>query len=135
VVAVDGRHRRCLLALLGFRWLFAHLPRRGAGPLKLPGSDQGGRLVADGGSVASAAADELEATPGVRSARGTVLRERGQVVARLNATIEPEADLAVVARSADRPSAHLRHVLGREDLNFRVQLRVAARNRPGPRVR
>jgi hypothetical protein len=62
-------------------------------------------------------------------------RERGQVVARLTATIEREADLALIARAADQVSADLAAVLERGDLHCRVQVNVAARHRSLPRVR
>lgn len=123
-----------LLIIVGLRWLLSHLPRRGTGPLKLAGSGRRGRLVADGGSAASMAAEVFARTPGVRSSRGTLLRERGQYIARLNATIEPEADLVQIAGSADQVSAQLAHVLGRDDLHCLVQLRLAKRARPRSRV-
>jgi hypothetical protein len=123
-----------ILVVLGLRWLFSHLPRRGIGPLKLAGTGRSGRLEADAGSAVSAAAHVFETTAGVLSAHGTMLRERGQILARLNATIEPHADLTQITEAADRISAELRHVLGRDDLSCRVQLRVAARNKPAPRV-
>ena len=123
------------LVLLGLRWLFEHAPRRGTGPIRLPGSGRQGRLLADGGPVAAAAAQVLGEAMGVRSTRGRVLRERGRVVVRMDATVEPEADLDDVARAADEVSAQLRHVLGRDDLDCRIQLHVARGNRPLPRVR
>lgn len=123
-----------ILTLLGLRWLFAHVPRRGIGPVRLKGTDRSGRLTAEAGPAASAAAEALEAEPGVRSASGAVLRDRGQVVARITATIDPAADLTSVAAAADRISAQLRDMLGRDDLRCRVQLRLSHRDRPMPRV-
>lgn len=123
-----------VLTLLALRWLLSHLPRRGTGPLKLAGTGRSGRLVADGNSVAEAAAEALAATPGVRSAHGRVLRERGQIVAQLSAVIDTDADLSAIAESADEVSAHLRHVLGRDDLRCQIQLRLPRRNQPRTRV-
>jgi hypothetical protein len=123
-----------VLVLLGLRWLLSHLPRRGIGPVKLTGTGRGGRLEADAGSAATAAAQVFEATPGVRSAHGTMMHERGHILARLNVTIEPHADLTQISEAADRISAQLRHVLGRDDLTCRIQLRVGGRNKPAPRV-
>lgn len=130
VIGIAG----AVLVLLALRWLLAHLPRRGTGPVKLSGTGRTGRLVADGSSVAEAAAQALQATPGVRSARGRVLTERGQVVARLDATIDADADLTLIAAGADEVSSQLRHVLGRDDLRCQVQLRLARRNQPRNRV-
>ena len=70
----------------------------------------------------------------VRSVRGTINRDRGQLVARLTATIEPQADLATVGAAADAVSADLKKVLAREDLRCQVNLRVAHRGRRLSRV-
>ena len=124
-----------VLALLGLRWILAHLGRPTVSRLHLSGSGAGGRLGVHAGQVAGAAADALEDTIGVRSARGTVVRDRGQLVARLTATIEPDADLGVVARQADLVSAQLREVLDRDDVRCSVEIRVAARSRGIARAR
>jgi hypothetical protein len=124
-----------VLILLGLRWLLAHVPARGTGPIRLDGSGRQGRLLADGRPIADTAAQVLAETPGVRSARGRVLRERGRVVARLDAAVEPDADLSEIAVAADEVSAQLRNMLGRPDLDCRVQLHTTRRGRPMPRVR
>ena len=124
-----------VLALLGLRWLAGHLPNSGVGELTLPGSGSQGKLRAAAAPVAKAAAEVLEATPGVRSATGRVLRERGQLVARLRATIEAEADLQAITSAADQVAADLAQVLERDDLHLQVQLKVATRSRSLPRVR
>jgi len=123
-----------VLLVVGLRWLLAHLPTRRVSDLTLPGSRSDGKLRAAAGPVAKAAADVLAATPGVRSAGGRVLHERGQLVARLDATVEAEADLAVIADAADSVAAQVARVLERDDLHCQVQLKVAARSRPMPRV-
>ena len=123
-----------LAILLGLRWLLAHLPDRGVSHLSLTGSGSDGRLIVDAGTVAAAAAQALERAPGVRSSRGNIRRDRGQLVAVLRATIEREADLQVIAAAADQASAHLQQALQRDDLHCRVQLRTAARDRSLPRV-
>ncbi|MEO3938952.1 hypothetical protein V3N99_19690 [Dermatophilaceae bacterium Soc4.6] len=123
-----------LLILLGLRWLFAHLPSRGVSQLKLPGSTSQGTLTAEVRPVAKAAAESLEQTPGIRSARGSIQEGRGQLVARINATVEQQADLAVVAAAADRVSAQLGQVLQRNDLVCQVNLTVARRDHALARV-
>jgi hypothetical protein len=120
--------------LVGLRWLVAHVPTRRSGPLRLPGTSRAGRLTADGGSAADAAAEAFASTPGVASARGTLIDDRGQLVARLVATIDSDADLPAVAQAADEVSAQLQNVLGRKDLRCRVDLRLARRERPRARV-
>ena len=122
------------LVLLGLRWLAAHLPGRGISQLTLPGSTPAGRLLAQVRPVANAAAEALEHTPGVRSASATIREERGQLIARLNATIEQQADLHAVAAAADHVSANLASVLQRDDMHCQVNLAVAHRNRSQSRV-
>lgn len=123
-----------VLVLLGLRWMLAHLPDRGVGALKLTGSNAQGMLRAVAAPVARAAAEVLAGTPGVRSTSGEILRDRGQLVARLHATIEEGADLHRVAAAADKVAAELGAVLGRDDLACQVQLKVAPRSRSMPRV-
>lgn len=123
-----------VLVLVGLRWLTAHLPNSRVSELTLPGSSTQGKLRAAATPLAKAAADVLEGTPGVRSASGRVLRERGQLVVRLGATIEAEADLGTITSAADQVAADLSRVLERDDLHCQVQLTVAARSRSLPRV-
>jgi len=123
-----------LLILVGVRWMAAHVSRTKVKQLNLKGSGSAGKLGVDGTKVAGAAADAIADTVGVRSAKGRINRDRGQIVAEINATIEPEADLAVVAEQADLVSAQLVQVLGRNDLRCSVQLTVARNGRPLDRV-
>lgn len=118
-----------LLVLLGLRWIVAHLRRTGVRRLSLEGSDTSGRLQVSGSGVAGAAAEALTETRGVRSAGGVVVRDRGQLVARLTAVLEPEADLALVARRADEVSGQLAQVLERDDLRCRLELSVGRSRR------
>lgn len=129
-VAVGG----VVLALVGLRWILAHLRRTTVSRLRLTGSGPDGRNEALAGKALGAAADAFATTDGVRSARGAVVRDRGQLVARVDATIEPEADLALVAARADEVTAQLNDVLGRDDLRAAVRLRVALRGRALSRV-
>lgn len=122
------------LVLMGLRWLASHLPNNRVGDLTLTGSGAQGKLRAAATPVAKAAAEVLAGTPGVRSATGRVLRERGQLVARLGATIETDADLLTVTSVADQVAADLARVLDRGDLHCQVRLKVAARSKPLPRV-
>lgn len=120
--------------LLGLWWLLAHLPHRGVGMLALPGSGKEGRLLIDPAGAASTAADVLGETPGVRSSSSRVLRDRGQLVVELKATVEPTADLTSVVTATDAVSADLQQVLGRDDARARVRLAVARRARNTSRV-
>lgn len=115
-----------VLAALGLRWLWAHLPARGVGELNLPGTGEKGRLRFNAKSAASSAAEAFSETPAVRKARGTVKRDRGQLVVDIKATIDPDADLGVLAEHADQTIADLAHVMGRTDLFGRVHLVVSS---------
>lgn len=121
--------------LLGLWWLLAHLPRTGVGSLTLPGSNKSGRLLIDPAGAASTAADVLAETPGIRSTSSRVLRDRGQLVVAVKATVEPTADLSSVVAATDDVSAQLRQVLGRDDARARVRLVVARHQRRQTRVR
>ncbi|GAA0228730.1 hypothetical protein [Cryptosporangium japonicum] len=123
-----------LAVVLAAWWLLAHLPRRGVGALLLSGSDRSGRLVLSPAGPADTAASVFAETPGVRSARGHVVHERGATVVDLTATLEPHADLTDVVTASDAVAADLRTVLGRDDVTTRINLTVAGHRRSLPRV-
>lgn len=124
-----------LLGLLALWWVLAHRPHHAVGPLRLPGSDRSGQLTLDGSAAAGAAADALARTPGVRSARGRTITDRGELVADLHLVVEPDADLRPVAAATDAATADLAAVLGRSDVRSRVTMTVARTARAQPRVR
>lgn len=124
-----------LAVVAGAWWLLAHLPRRGIDALLLPGSGREGRLLLAPDGPAEAAASVFAETPGVRSARGRIVRERGETVVDISATLDPHADLADVAAAADAVATDLRAVLGRDDVSARVRLDVSGHRRTLPRVR
>lgn len=123
-----------VLLVLGLRWLAAHVVPRGVDSLRLSGSDAHGKLTARARPVAQAAGDVLEMTPGIRSARGAIATDRGQVVVRITATVEPYAALADVAAAVDSMTGDLRAVLGRDDLHCQARLRVARHAKAPSRV-
>ncbi|WP_432497586.1 hypothetical protein [Kineococcus gypseus] len=123
-----------VLVLLALWWLLAHLPRRGVPHLRLPGSDRTGALAVDGGSAVQAAAEEVAALPGVRSADGRLVHERGHLLAVLTVTADPTADLAELVDGVERVSGDLRRVLGRDDVRGRVRVQVARRARAAARA-
>lgn len=123
-----------ILIYLGIRWLASHLSHTTVSELQLRGSGKQGTLVVTAGKVTAAAADTFAETLGVRSAKGTMIRDRGQLIAKISATIEAYADLPAIARQADRVAAEFGQVLGRDDLRCRVELRVARRSKTPARV-
>lgn len=123
-----------IIALIALRWLAGHLPGRGVSELNLPGSDDTGRLHVNAGAVADGLAEALEQYPAVRTARGTIRADRGQLVANVRATIDPDTDLTKMAAVADDVSRQLAAMLHRDDLTCRMQLRVSRRDSNLPRV-
>jgi hypothetical protein len=124
-----------LLVLIGLIWLIRHFRSRGVRRLQLAGSDHTGLLTADAKAAATAAGDRLTQTAGVRSSSGRMVSDRGQLVAELNLTIEPTADLGTVQAAAEQTSHDLHRIVGRDDLHHRVQLHVARHEKTPPRVR
>lgn len=118
-----------VLVLIGVRWLLGHLASPRIRELRLAGSGPHGKLRVESGAVLDAAADALALGAGIRSAHGRLERDRGQRVAHLVATVEPEADLAHITAHADDVSALLRQTLQRDDVAARVELRTARRGR------
>jgi len=123
-----------VLVLLSLRWLGAHVPGRKVHAVKLAGSDATGKLTLDLSALAAAAAEALAEAPGVRSATGKAVTDRGRRTLELIATIEPTADLAAVTGSADRVGADLDRALAEPAIATRVHLHSARRARSGPRV-
>jgi hypothetical protein len=123
-----------LLVGLGLWWLLAHLPRRSVGPLRLPAGDRAGRLTVDPGPAVAVAAEVLAEAPDVRSARGSVLRDRGELVVRLRTTVDPAADLPAVVVACDRVLEDLAQVLPTERLRSRVEISVLREAAAAPRV-
>jgi len=123
-----------VLGLLALWWLLAHRPHRSTGPVRLQGSDGSGGLLLDGSAAVSTAAEVLQDTPGVRSARGRLVRDRGDLVAEVSAVLEPTADLERVTSGAEDALTDLATVLGRPDIRGRVRLAVARDARREVRV-
>jgi hypothetical protein len=123
-----------LLILAGLGWLLAHVPRRGVGPLRLPPTGLPGRLTVEPNAAVATAADVLAEDPTVDSASGAVLTDRGQLVVRLRAAVDPYADLSVVATTCEEVLADLATVLPTDKLRSRVELSVLRRARNTSRV-
>jgi len=115
-----------LLVVLGVLWLLAHVPGRGVDRILLPGTGRSGRLSAEVRPVADAAAAALAPTLGVQRVRGRLRRERGTLTLRLNAVLDPDADLGLITAAAEQVSGQLRHLLGRDDVTCTVSLRIAS---------
>lgn len=83
-----------VLVLLGLWWLLAHLPRRSVGTVAFastPDSEVDGRLSVDLTTAAKSAAKSLADHPGVVSASGRSVSDRGERVVEISATLDPAA--------------------------------------------
>ncbi len=119
-----------VLLLLGLRWAVAHVPVGRQGPVALRGGDSSGRLRADLGSVADAAADRLSGAWGVASASGRCVAERGRPTVVLAVSMSPQASPAALQPALDAVLAELAAVAG-EDVPVRVEVTVARSARRG----
>lgn len=123
-----------VLVLIGLRWLVSHLRSARVSQLNLRGTSSDGRLRVSTKATAAAAAGVLADHPGVRSARGKVNRDRGQLVVDLRASLTPDADLRELAAVCDTIAADLARVLERSDLYCRVHLNVSTSGAAASRV-
>lgn len=121
-----------LLVVLGLRWLLAHRPARRAGSLTLADSDLAqGCLSADLGSLATAAAAELQEHPAIRSARGKAVIDRGRPSIHLDVTAAGTDTLAHAAQAADQVAATATGMLG-DAIAVQTRLHVHT-GKPTPR--
>ncbi|MEV8378525.1 hypothetical protein AB0P21_37650 [Kribbella sp. NPDC056861] len=120
--------------LMALSWLLRHIPRRRINRLSLEGSSAEGRLTADVDSAVGAAAQVLAGTPNVRSCSGHLITDRGEVVAELKTTIEPDTDLDQLRLATEQVLTELHQMVGREELRTRVLLRTARQQTTSPRV-
>lgn len=120
-----------LLVLLALGWLVAHLTRSSTAAPPATTDAMPGTITVDTGSAVRTAADVLSDEPGVQHARGVVRREHGELVAVLRATVDPTTPLADVARSAERVSTDLAHVVGSLVPRGRTEITVSRPPRRG----
>lgn len=114
-----------VLGILGLIWLLRHPTLRGVREVRLPGSGKTGRLTVSTGPVLDAACAQLQATRGVRSASSRLTDERGDYIAELDLTVDPGADLTVVADDINRAVAELATALDNPDVTYRASVSVA----------
>ncbi|MEO3937708.1 hypothetical protein V3N99_13260 [Dermatophilaceae bacterium Soc4.6] len=114
-----------VLALLGLRWLAAHLPHRVPGRVALDGSGAGGRLDADLGVAADQAAAAVAAARGVGDSSARLVRDRGQVVVELTAVLPQGGRLADGVAALEAGSRDLATALGDSCPPVRGWLRTA----------
>jgi hypothetical protein len=101
-----------VLVLIGMGWLFSHHPAQRARQLTLSGSGQAGRLTADLGSLADAAAAELASHPALRSAKAKAIHDRGSLRIQLEATAASAESLAAAADAADQTANTIAAMIG-----------------------
>lgn len=120
-----------LLVVLGLLVLAVHRPGGGPDRLRLPGSDAGGRLEVGTDPLADGLAALLTEVPGVRRSGCRIVRARPGLLARLQVSLDPQVDLAELARAGERTAQALRELTGRDDLRCRLNGHVVGPGRAG----
>jgi hypothetical protein len=110
----------------GLRWLISHRPAPRIPALTLTGSSRAGRLTANLGSLADAAATNLASRPAVRSANGKAVLDRGSPSIHLDATAASADSLAEAAQNADDISATVAAMLA-TPISVRTRLHVGTK--------
>ncbi len=123
-----------VLVFGGLRWMIAHVNSNRVKSLSINGSSPKGRLKVDTDAVLDAAASVFKSNIGVRSVRGRTVRDRGQLVAVLDATMEPTANISEIGKAADAVAGDLQTALGRDDIHCRINLSVASHGKSLSRV-
>lgn len=114
-----------VLVLLAGRWLLAHVPGRKLSDVRLRGSNKTGRLTTDLSALAAAGADSLLGTPGIRSASGRAVDDRGRRTLQLTITLDPTANVTTVTTATDQACRDLGAALGDPGTATRVHLHTA----------
>jgi hypothetical protein len=120
-----------LLVLLGLTLAAAHLPRRGVSVIQASGSHAHSGLV-DSDVLVSTVQDRIYEIEGVRTARGRIRRERRQLVMGFVVTVDPAVSLRQTVSELDEAAAMGAQIARRDDLAFRIDLKVARRERRVP---
>lgn len=123
-----------VLVLLGLRWLLSHTPAAKAGSVPLSVSGDAGRVTADLGAIADAAAQQLEAHPGVHSAKAKAIDDRGLRTLDVTVTATSVPDLGAAAAAADRVCCDAIGMLGDDSVATRTRIHLDRTKRDRRRV-
>lgn len=124
-----------VLILIGLRWLLAHLPRRSIGSIALSNSGSDGRLTVDLGTAARSAAQTLADRPGIVSASGRSVSDRGQRTIEITATLDPTATtLDEVSEAAASTRQDVLNALDGTPTSVRVLLQCGKTKKQSTRV-
>ncbi|QWZ07562.1 hypothetical protein KRR39_19350 [Nocardioides panacis] len=123
-----------VLALVGLRWIVAHLPRLGNPDTRLADSSGAGRLNLDTASVARATAADLQSDSVLPQARGRVQVRRGRPTVQLDAHCAPGADVAELRERAEQVTRDMARAFPSGDLPLRVVVDAPRRRDRGRRT-
>ena len=132
--AVAGAGLLCVAVAL--RWLLAHRPARKAAPILLHEEGDPGTVIVDPAAVAAAAAEALNQHPGVYSAKGKAITDRGVRIIELSVTTAHPEELATLIRAIDDTCANIAECTGDSPLATRAALHIKGGRelaRPRPR--
>lgn len=99
-----------VLVLTALRWLFTHTPKTKVKVLRLSGGPTGS-VTANLGAVAAAAARALEQSPGIHSATGKALIDRGTRTIELALTAYSPENLTTLTEPIDTVSTQIAGML------------------------
>ncbi|WP_193043825.1 Asp23/Gls24 family envelope stress response protein [Mycolicibacterium baixiangningiae] len=123
-----------VLILLALRWLLIHTPKARVKAVPLTSGQAGGRVSADLGAVAHAAAQILEQHPGVESAKGKAVIDRGVRTVDLTVTARSPLDLDALLDPIDTVCAQTAGVVGDPGIATRTTVRIDHHRRREHRV-
>jgi hypothetical protein len=116
------------------RWLLIHTPKARVKAVPLAREQAGGTISADLGAVAHAAAQILEQHPGVESAKGKAVVDRGVRTVDLTVTARSPLDLGALLDPIDTVCAQTAGVLGDPNIAARTTVRIDRHRRRDHRV-
>jgi len=125
--AVAGAGLLCVAVAL--RWLLTHRPARKAAPILLHDDGDPGTVIIDPAAVAAAAAEALNQHPGVYSAKGKAVTDRGIRTIELAVTTAHPEELSTIIRAIDDTCANIAECIGDSPLATRATLHIKG----GPR--
>lgn len=116
-----------LVAWLGLRWLVAQVTAPAVHRLPVRADGPGHTELLASGATAALARD-IEAYPGVRSARARMVSDHPAPEVHVNVDVHDDADIAAVRRRIEEHAlTRFRHALDVTDLRPQVHLRLAER--------
>lgn len=118
-----------LVAILTLWWLYAHLRTPQMSEPSLQGSNTTGRFTVKPNSAAAAAAASFADTPGIASAKGTALIERGTPLVIITAAATPRLAIPDTLPAAAQLRDDVQSAMDTPGMPVRIELKKLASDR------